>query len=205
VSSTPRGRHARSCRYTDLRQGLPGIATNLLADRLRELEQDEHIRREAARPPVATDLFSLTERGAALAPVLDTLGRWGGPLLGDQPESDAFRTRWIALPLKLHLGDRTPRRPPVTIEVRNGDEPILVETVADGTVRVRAGTAEHPDAILTDAPEVALRLLVGGLPLAQARARATLQGRRPNPGPVATRAASATAGALSPMSAGRFS
>ena len=29
---------ARDCRYSDLREGLPGIATNLLADRLRHLE-----------------------------------------------------------------------------------------------------------------------------------------------------------------------
>jgi Predicted transcriptional regulators len=41
------------CRYTDLRNGLPGIATNLLSDRLRELEAAGLIRREEAAPPVA--------------------------------------------------------------------------------------------------------------------------------------------------------
>ena len=43
-----------ACRYTDLKDGLPGIATNLLADRLRELESAGLIRREEAPPPVAT-------------------------------------------------------------------------------------------------------------------------------------------------------
>src|SRR5947199_9504676 len=69
------------CRYTDLRNGLPGIATNLLAERLRELEQAGVIESELARPPVATTLFSLTKRGADLEPVLFQMGRWGAPLL----------------------------------------------------------------------------------------------------------------------------
>ena len=40
-----------ACRYTDLKNGLPGIATNLLADRIRELESAGLIRREDARLP----------------------------------------------------------------------------------------------------------------------------------------------------------
>ena len=60
-----------ACRYTDLKDGLPGIATNLLADRLRELESAGLIRREEAPPPVATTLFHLTEAGAALLPVVE--------------------------------------------------------------------------------------------------------------------------------------
>jgi hypothetical protein len=46
-----------ACRYTDLKNGLPGIATNLLSDRIRELESAGLIRREEAPPPVATTLF----------------------------------------------------------------------------------------------------------------------------------------------------
>jgi DNA-binding HxlR family transcriptional regulator len=62
-------------RYTDLRSALPGIATNLLADRLRELESAGLVEREDAPPPVATTLFRLTGRGAALEPVITELGR----------------------------------------------------------------------------------------------------------------------------------
>ena len=67
-----------ACRYTDLRNGLPGIATNLLAERLRELEHAGVIARENAPPPIATTLFRLTPRGEQLRPVLagsDSLGR----------------------------------------------------------------------------------------------------------------------------------
>ena len=55
-----------ACRYTDLRNGLPGIATNLLADRLRELENAGVVAREEAPPPIATTLFRLTPRGEEL-------------------------------------------------------------------------------------------------------------------------------------------
>src|SRR6202035_111655 len=69
-----------ACRYTDLRNGLPGIATNMLVDRLRELEEAGIVTSEAAPPPVATTLFRLTSRGAALEPILLQLGNWGAPL-----------------------------------------------------------------------------------------------------------------------------
>ena len=69
-------------RYTDLQYGLPGIATNLLADRLREMEEADIVRRHVGPPPVAAALFELTERGEELAPVLMALGRWGTELMG---------------------------------------------------------------------------------------------------------------------------
>src|SRR5437763_14606829 len=66
--------------YTDPRAGLPGIATNLLADRLRELEQAGIVERGAAPPPVDTTLFRLTARRGALERVAGALGRWVIPL-----------------------------------------------------------------------------------------------------------------------------
>src|SRR5580698_10924376 len=65
------------CRFTDLKRGLPGIATNLLSTRLKELEEAGLISREDAPPPVATALYRLTPNGAALQPVLQALGIWG--------------------------------------------------------------------------------------------------------------------------------
>src|SRR5262249_49373954 len=78
------------CRYTDLRNGLPGIASNLLVDRLRELEERGIVTREEAPPPIATTLFRLTPRGEALKPVLAALGQWGAPLLAQAPEHAPF-------------------------------------------------------------------------------------------------------------------
>ena len=157
-------------RYTDLRRGLPGIATNLLADRLRELEQAGVIEREEAPPPVATILFRLTARGEALEPVLEALGRWAGPLMGTLGANDLYRSHWLALPVRLYLTDRRPNRRPVTIQVQSGDQPMIVETV-DGRARARPGTAAKPDAVVSGTPDLVLGVLSGRLTLSAARAR----------------------------------
>jgi DNA-binding HxlR family transcriptional regulator len=157
-------------RYTDLMKGLPGIATNLLADRLREMEQNGVVRREEAAPPVATTLFQLTDRGQALYPVLEELGRWGGRLMGVPEPSNVFRSHWLVFPFDAYLTDKTPQEPAVTIEVRTGDEPVVIETV-DGTVRTRRGTADHPDAVIGGQPGPILGLLSGRLALAEAKHR----------------------------------
>jgi DNA-binding HxlR family transcriptional regulator len=159
------------CRYTDLRGGLPGIATNLLADRLRELEAAGVLAREEAAPPIATTLFSLTPRGEELREPIFALGRWGVPLMADGPApGDAFRNLWMTLPTELFLRDRTPDRPPVTIEVRTGEGSMLIETL-DGEVRVRPGASEQPNAVLTGTPHLILAVISGGLNLEDAEAR----------------------------------
>ena len=144
-------------RYTDLLKGLPGIATNLLAERLKEMEASGIIRREEAPPPIATTLFHLTERGKALHPVLEELGRWGAPLMGVPQPSNVFRSHWLVFPFDAYLADKTPKEPPITIEVRTGDEPMVIETV-DGRVVSRRGTGERPDAVLTGRPGLILGL-----------------------------------------------
>lgn len=159
-----------ACRYTDLRDGLPGIATNLLAERLRELEQAGVVTREQAPPPIATTLFRLTPRGEALKPILVELGRWGTPFMLEPGAAEEFRSHWLTMPVELFMTDRAPQQPPVAIEVRTGDQPMLIET-AEGAVRARPGRAEHPDAVLEGAPNLILGVLSGKLDLATARER----------------------------------
>jgi DNA-binding HxlR family transcriptional regulator len=159
-----------ACRYTDLRNGLPGIATNLLADRLRELELAGIVSREEAPPPVASTLFRLTQRGEELRGALVELGRWGAPLMAEPDGDEAFRSHWLAMPVGLYLTDRSPDRPPVTIEVRTGAEPMLIETV-DGGARTYPGEATDPDAVLSGTPQLVIGVLSGRLELAAAERR----------------------------------
>lgn len=81
-----------------------------------------------------------------------------------------FLTHWWVLPLERYLRDQAPDRPPVTIELRAGDEPIHIETV-DGGVRVRPGGAADPDAILSGTPPLIADILIYGGDLAAARKR----------------------------------
>jgi DNA-binding HxlR family transcriptional regulator len=160
-----------SARYTDIREGLPGIATNLLADRLRELERAGIVTRREAPPPVAATVFELTDRGRELESVLDALGRWGVQLMAEGPsEGDEFRSRWLAWPAETFLQDGEPDGPPATVELDAGGEPILLE-ISHGEVHARPGTVEEPDARLSGSPHTLLGVLSGHLDLEAARAR----------------------------------
>jgi len=151
-----------ACRYTDLKNGLPGIATNLLADRIRELESAGLVRREEAPPPVATTLVQLTEAGAELEPVVRALGWWGLRYMAGPADTDEFRSQWFCYPVDFFLRDRDPGGPPATIELRTGGDPAVIEA-SGGAVRIRAGSATRPDLVLTGRPQLINALITGQL------------------------------------------
>lgn len=155
-------------RYTDLRSGLPGIATNLLADRLRALEDAGVVRREEPRPPVATPVFRLTERGRSLRPAVEALVVWGGELVPSVSPDAEFRTRWLVIPVEAMLRDHRPEEPPVHLAIRTGDEPLLV-SVGDGSVRATVGATDPaPDVVISGPARPVLGLVAGKLPVAAA-------------------------------------
>ena len=156
-------------RYTDLKNDLPGIATNLLGGRLKELVSAGIIRREETPPPTTATLYSLTDRGRAFEPVLRALTEWGEPLLARPVKTDAFRTHWLALPATIHLKDHTPWSRPTTIEVRTGEEPMLIRAEG-GKVEILRGSAAHPDAVITASPALIVQVIIGGMTLTDAAA-----------------------------------
>jgi DNA-binding HxlR family transcriptional regulator len=157
-------------RYTDLRSGLPGIATNLLADRLRELEAAGIVEREDAPPPVATTLFRLTDRGAALEPVIAELGRWGVPLMREHKPDDEFRAQWLRLPVRMFLADHDPDQPPSAVEVHAGDQAAVIRAAA-GDVTLQLGTDPKADATIAAQPQLILALFSGSRTLPEAIAQ----------------------------------
>jgi DNA-binding HxlR family transcriptional regulator len=166
-----------ACRYTDLRAGLPGIATNLLADRLKHLEKAGIVHREESPPPIATSLFRLTPRGEALEPLIRELARWGAPMLEAAPKSDSLQGHWLALPLRFCLVDHMPGEAPATLELRMNDESVVVE-IENGSVRTRPGADRNADAAMTGPPRLMLALLRGNITLTEAqRAGVKLEGR----------------------------
>ena len=156
------------CRYTDLQNGLPGIATNLLSDRLKDLEAAGVVRREAAPPPVATILFELTEAGLELSPVLGALGQWGTRFMAEPTGDEVFRSHWLAYPVSVYLSDQAPEEPPVAIEVRTGDRPAVI-AAAGGQVHVLPGTTARPDLVLEGPAPAVIGVLTGRLSLIEAR------------------------------------
>lgn len=157
-------------RYTDLREGLPGIATNLLVARLRALEEAGIVVRQEAPPPVATTLFRLTPRGEELAPLLQALVRWGAPLMEKPSPKDEFRGHWLALPVSVYLKDLSPKEPPISIQVTTDDQPVVIEA-ARGAVRARLGVTAGANAELAGPPSLVLGVVAGRIRFADARKR----------------------------------
>ena len=87
-------------RYKDLLAGLPGIGTNLLAERLRHLDQLGLLRRRALPPPAGSTVYELTELGQQLEPAVMELGRWGAHFLGEPRERDVLRPGWFFVSLR---------------------------------------------------------------------------------------------------------
>src|SRR3954451_9063738 len=157
-----------ACRYTDLQHGLPGIATNLLSERLKDLEGHGLIARRAASPPVATTLYELTDTGRQLEPALQALGRFGVQYMPAPTGDEAFRSHWLAWPVSVLLRDADPDAPAVTIEVRTGDEPAVIE-VCEGRIDTHLGSAPSPDLILEGGAPAILVFLTGLLSLHEAQ------------------------------------
>jgi DNA-binding HxlR family transcriptional regulator len=73
-------------RFTDLRAALPGIASNLLTERLRDLEHAGLVEQRELPPPAARTVYTLTRDGTRIRPVLKALAQFGLPFLGDPVE-----------------------------------------------------------------------------------------------------------------------
>ncbi|MFF0543607.1 winged helix-turn-helix transcriptional regulator [Nocardia thailandica] len=150
-------------RYSDLFADLPGISTDMLATRLKDLERDGILTHRRNGPRSATAVYELTDAGHALRPVLDALAAWGTPLLGERKPTDAVRPHWLALPLGRAVAASVGEG---TVTVGIGDTTLHYVITADGTTH-HDGPAPHPDhefrLELTEAVDVAtgLRPLTG--------------------------------------------
>ena len=164
------------CRYTDLAKGLPGIATSVLADRLRSLEESGLIRREAAPPPIATTLFHLTEEGRAVEPILVALGRWAVEHL-DGPGPDAeVQFHWFPFCASMYLRGHAAEGLPLVIQLETPIGSGVVEVRVEG-VCARVGTATSPDLTIRGMPQRIIEFLSGKASIAESRAHGvTLDG-----------------------------
>jgi DNA-binding HxlR family transcriptional regulator len=180
-------------RFSDLVRGLPGMSQNVLSQRLRELAGAGLLERRRMGPPVSGQVYELTERGAALRPVVVELARWGSRI----PTTSRADLSADALALALLTTFDPDGAEDVRIALQLGDDRFVAE-ITDGRLHVARGTADRPDAeIRTDA--ASLRSVVfGGRELVEAVAAgvAEVRGdaekatafvtRFPRPAPVAS-------------------
>src|SRR5437868_11882809 len=124
-------------RYTDLAEGLPGIGTNILAARLRDLEAAGVVTKKTLPPPAASRVYELTDYGLELKPVMRELALWGARSLGPPTAADEFFPGWLVCPVDMILG---PLAPTGRFEFRVGNE---IASLVDGVAHT--GPIDDPD------------------------------------------------------------
>lgn len=134
-------------RYTDLLEGLPGMAPNVLAARLKDLQSHGLIRRTTLPPPAASTVYELTELGAGLRPVVMELFRWGLNFMSAPKPGEHFRVGWLLGAMQASFVPERARGLREEYEFRVEGE-VLHVRVDDGAIAVRQGPAHEPAFIL---------------------------------------------------------
>jgi DNA-binding HxlR family transcriptional regulator len=142
-------------RYTDLAEALPGIGSNVLTTRLRDLEAAGVVRKTKLPPPWAVSVYELTERGRELDGVLRALAQWGARTLGPPEAGDCWSMYAV------HARFRPETAVDGTYEIRFVDGETISLQVRDGELVAMKLPAEQPD-LVVEAPPEELHKLVSG-------------------------------------------
>jgi DNA-binding HxlR family transcriptional regulator len=162
-------------RFTDLREGLPGIGTNVLATRLRQLQADGVVRKLRLMPPADTTVYMLTDLGVDLVPAMLALGRWGAQTMGPPEAGQELRSNWLAVAMRAFFqpGDTV-----ATIEIELRDGPFRIDI--DGErIDIGAGHAIEADLRMRVDDEALLGYLRGDAPAPKAEGDQRLLRRLP--------------------------
>ena len=128
-------------RYGELSAALPGLATNLLAERLRQLVDDGLVQRVGVA-------YQLTPRGRGLEAVILELIRWGAAYMVTGPGDDVVDERWAWLAVRALLEGASSDLPRGEVTVRCGGLEFAVVVDENGR-RVLPGARSRPEATLT--------------------------------------------------------
>src|SRR5262245_46279274 len=132
-------------RFSDLVEGLPGISTAVLTERLNRLEDVRLIHRQTLPPPAASTVYELTEDGRDLARASVPLAAWGVRILaGDRRKrAEAFRPAWGLLFLR-ETFDASSARGVHDVYEFHIDDSVVSVIVADGEMQVIEGLSGRP-------------------------------------------------------------
>ena len=150
-------------RFTDLRDGLPGIATNVLSTRLRQLERNGVVTRRRLPLPAPAQVYELTEHGRELVPIMLTLGRWGASMMGPRTPQQAIRAEWLALALKAYFDPESAAGLTATIGLDLDGARFTLRLDA-GQLEVVPGDGELADLSIVGETDLLIQFL-GGAPV----------------------------------------
>jgi DNA-binding HxlR family transcriptional regulator/putative sterol carrier protein len=164
-------------RYTDLAHGLPGIGTNILAARLRDLEEGGIIEKRKLPPPFASTVYDLTDYGRELDEVMHALARWGARSLGPPGPEDELYEEW-GVNAFAALFDPEAARGLNETYVLKIDDDVFTARIVDGHLEASCGAAEDADVVVETDIKTFFPLVAGELTPAEASAqgRARVEG-----------------------------
>jgi len=134
-------------RFKDLLDCLPGIGTNLLSSRLKELEQNGIIKKDILPPPAGSNVYILTERGKALEDTLTSLVKWGITLLDSNSQEDFFNPTWLMYGMKVYFRPSEAEGVNETYEFRI-DGTVFHVRIKNGVLDTAQGSATNPDLVI---------------------------------------------------------
>jgi DNA-binding HxlR family transcriptional regulator len=179
-------------RFTDLRAGLPGIATNVLSNRLRQLERDGVVTRRQFPPPAPAQVYELTGYGRELVPIMLALGRWGASSMGPRGAEQAIRAEWLAVALKAFFDSESARGLSATIGL-NLDGARFTLQLDDGRLEITPGDGVPVDLSILSDTELFIQFLAGAPVSVTAEGDRDLLERLPKIFPLATAEGSSAA------------
>jgi DNA-binding HxlR family transcriptional regulator len=156
-------------RFNDLLAGLPGASPNVITQRLRELIAHGVIRQRDLGPPARVRLYELTDWGRELEPVILHLGRWGDRA----PLPDGAQAGLDSLLLAIQAA-ADPAQVTGRYQLSIGADTFTIDG-SSGTVRIRRGNADRPDAIAATDPGTFRAVIFGQRPIADATAAGDLR------------------------------
>lgn len=147
-------------RYTDLRDALPGIATDLLTARLRTLEQAGYVQRRKLPPPTPVTVYELTDSGRKLRQVVLALAQLGVERLGPPAADDHVRPSAVVLSLRASFHPDRAAGTNGSYQLELDGEPFAV-TIEDGRVKTERGEADGANATISTSARTLAQLLSG--------------------------------------------
>ena len=153
-------------RFTDLRTGLPAVSPDVLAQRLRELDEAGVVQKRKLPPPAASQVYELTEWGFELEPVVLALGRWGARA-PSAPEGTGMSFDAHITSLMTLFDPELAEGLQANVELRLGEQ-VFRAAVADGRFEIERGEAAAPDVTIETDPGTLIAVIHGRRPLAEA-------------------------------------
>ena len=158
-------------RFTDLRTGLPNVGPDVLSQRLRDLTADGLVVKRKLPPPAAAQVYTLTELGMRLEPVVMALGDFGAvlPVPADCTMQMSFDAHLLSL-RTLFEGEHAAD---MRVELHLDGGPAYRATIAAGTLLLEQGDLADPDVVIEGDPGELIGVVHGRLTVVETGLRIT--------------------------------